>query len=492
MTIDDSHTNENSESRSSLSVEPATIYLFVAEDGNRRVLGEWLAKHGSYQVVDPNADREVGDCDLCIVDYNGLRQHADDLRQVKAETEPVLFPVLLLLPERHSSIIEVDQGKIADNVFGSTIDEIVSLPMRQAELEWRIKALLRLRDQSLRLQQQTDELRWFKKVVEASGHAVYITDPDGTIKYVNPAFERLTGYEREEAIGQTPNILNSGEMSPDYFEELWETVLLGEGWEEKIVDCRKNGELYTAHQTISPITYDGEVQALVAIQADITELKELHRQLRVVDQILRHNLRNDLTVIRGQAEQIHSQTTGEVADAAGEIITLSDALLTTSQKSRAITAVLSDQPDTRQIDIVDTLKRTVNSATAAFPDAQVDLDAPSEAIVSATTNIHEAMSELVGNALVHNGNETPVVSLSVAKKGEVVEIRVTDNGDGIPEMDCAVLETGDAIDDLYHGSGLGLWLVYWIVNRSEGSVVVENGETDGTTVKVSLPTGRTR
>ncbi|MWV41600.1 HAMP domain-containing sensor histidine kinase [Natrialba sp. INN-245] len=488
MTTDDSNANDDYDPRSSSSVESTRIYPLVAEDGNRRVLKEWLSGHDSYWVVDAGEGLETAECDLCIVDHGGIRQHADELKRVKCEAEPVLFPVLLLLPERQSGVIETDRGEIADNVFGTTIDEIVSLPIRQAELEWRIKALLRLRDQSLQLQQRTEQLRRFKEAVEASGHAVYITDPDGTIEYVNPAFEELTGYEREEAIGQTPNLLNSGEMPSDYFTELWETVLSEEVWEEEIVDRRKDGELYTAHQTISPITDDGTVQALVAIQADITELIELHRQLRVVDQILRHNLRNNLTVIRGQAEQIRSQTTGEVADAAEDISILSDNLLTTSQKSRAITDVLSEQPDIRRIDIVDTVTRSAGSVTAGVPDVQVDVDVPTQAIVSATTNVHKAIEELIENAIVHNDAETPAVSLSVTVETELVEIRVTDNGNGIPEMDRAVLESGDAIDDLYHGGGLGLWLVYWIIKRSGGSIAVEGRDTGGTTVRVVLPT----
>ncbi|MCW8173208.1 sensor histidine kinase [Natrialba swarupiae] len=472
--------------RSSSSVESARIYPLVAEDGNHRVLKEWLSEHDFYRVVDAGAGLETAECDLCIVDHGGLRRHADELRRVKSEAEPALFPVLLLLPERRSGIIETDRGEIVDNVFGTTVDEIVSLPIRRAELGWRIKALLRLRDQSLQLQRRTEQLRRFKEAVEASGHAVYITDPDGTIEYVNPAFEELTGYEREEAIGQTPNLLNSGEMPSDYFTELWETVLggsLGRG------DRRPTKRRRALHRPSNDITDHGRrtVQALVAIQADITELIELHRQLRVVDQILRHNLRNNLTVIRGQAEQIQSQTTGEAADAAEDISTLSDNLLTTSQKSRAITDVLSEQPDIRRIDIVDTVTRSAGSVTAGVPDVQVDVDVPT-AIVSATTNIHKAIEELIENAIVHNDTETPAVSLSVTVETEHVEIRVIDNGNGIPEMDRAVLESGDAIDDLYHGSGLGLWLVYWIIKRSGGSVAVEKGDTGGTTVRVTLPT----
>ncbi|UWG48459.1 Signal transduction histidine kinase with PAS domain [Halanaeroarchaeum sp. HSR-CO] len=125
------------------------------------------------------------------------------------------------------------------------------------------------------------ELELFENAVEAAGHGVYITDPDGTIEYVNPAFETITGYSREEAIGRTPRILNAGEMSEAYFEELWATVLDGELWEEEIVNRTNGGELYRAHQTIAPVEDGaGDLLAFVAIQTDITEYKDYEKRLR--------------------------------------------------------------------------------------------------------------------------------------------------------------------------------------------------------------------
>ena len=229
--------------------EPTVIYPLVSGSGNDRVLKEWIAGHDSYLLA--NDDRPIVDAefDVCVVDKDGLQQYKDDLKQVKSAAKPALLPVLLLLSEHQSDIIETDRGEIADNVLVSTVDEIVSLPIRQAELEWRIGALLRLRDQSLDLQTQTRQLRRFQEAVEASGHAIFITDADGTIEYVNTAFEEITGYSRAEVMGETPDILNSGKMSVEYYEELWETISSGSVWEGEIVDRRKDGELYTSRLT---------------------------------------------------------------------------------------------------------------------------------------------------------------------------------------------------------------------------------------------------
>jgi PAS domain S-box-containing protein len=86
-------------------------------------------------------------------------------------------------------------------------------------------------------------LREFEMAVEQAGHAIYLTTPSGEITYVNPAFENVTGYSRDEALGETPDILNSGEMGESYYDSLWATVESGATWQERIVDRRKNGEL---------------------------------------------------------------------------------------------------------------------------------------------------------------------------------------------------------------------------------------------------------
>lgn len=140
-----------------------------------------------------------------------------------------------------------------------------------------------------------DELRRLNKAVEEAGHAIYITDRDGVIRYVNPAFEKTTGYPRAEALGRTPNILRSGDMSEDYYRRLWETIGTGETWREYITNRRKDGRIYYASQTIAPIlNHAGDIDWFVAIQTDETERIESERQYRLLaenatDMISRHS-----------------------------------------------------------------------------------------------------------------------------------------------------------------------------------------------------------
>ncbi|WEL20824.1 PAS domain S-box protein [Halorhabdus sp. BNX81] len=132
------------------------------------------------------------------------------------------------------------------------------------------------------------QLRAFREVVEHAGHAVYWTDPDGVIEYVNPAFETQSGYSAEEAIGHDSAIISSGEHDEAFYETLWETILDGETWEGELVNERKSGERYVVEQTITPVTdEEGEIERFVAINADVTEREERERNRKQINTVLR-------------------------------------------------------------------------------------------------------------------------------------------------------------------------------------------------------------
>ena len=120
--------------------------------------------------------------------------------------------------------------------------------------------------------QREGRLRTFERAIEEAGHSIYITDVDATIEYVNPAFEEITGYSADEAIGRTPRILQSGEHDEEFYRDLWRTLLDGEVWKSDIVNRRKDGEHYRANQTIAPIENEsGDIEKFVAVNTDISE-----------------------------------------------------------------------------------------------------------------------------------------------------------------------------------------------------------------------------
>ncbi|WP_338739582.1 PAS domain S-box protein [Haloplanus salilacus] len=123
-------------------------------------------------------------------------------------------------------------------------------------------------------------LRLFRNAVEASGHSIYFTDVDGTIEYVNPAFEATTGYTADEVIGENPRLLQSGEHDESFYRELWQTILSGDVWRSEVVNASKDGERYVVDQTIAPVADDsGDIEQFVAVNVDITERKERKRAL---------------------------------------------------------------------------------------------------------------------------------------------------------------------------------------------------------------------
>jgi len=261
--------------------DSARVYPLVADAGNEQLLAEWLESVGEFEIVRQPTSISDGAFDLCIVDRGGLRQNYEALRERKQSEQPVLLPYLLLLPEDDPEFLQDESGQLPDTLVQQTIDEMLSLPVRQFELRWRIESLLRMRGQTRTLANRERKLRRFRRAVTAAGHAIYMTDTDGTITYVNSAFERITGYTEGEAVGATPRILNSGEMPEEYFEELWETIQSGGVWEEEVTNERKNGERYHANQTIAPVPGpDGDIEEFVAIQTDITEHKERQQQLQ--------------------------------------------------------------------------------------------------------------------------------------------------------------------------------------------------------------------
>ncbi|HLY19039.1 MAG TPA: PAS domain S-box protein [Bryobacteraceae bacterium] len=132
-----------------------------------------------------------------------------------------------------------------------------------------------------------DKLRWLFKAVEQSPATVVITDLTGTIEYVNPKFTEVTGYSFEEAIGQNPRMLKSGETHSGEYRKLWETIRTGE-WRGEFHNRRKNGELYWEAASISPIRDEtGKPTHYIAVKEDITERKRMEAALRVSDQRIR-------------------------------------------------------------------------------------------------------------------------------------------------------------------------------------------------------------
>ncbi|OYR98889.1 bacterio-opsin activator [Halorubrum sp. E3] len=160
------------------------------------------------------------------------------------------------------------------------------------------------------LQSANERLRGFRKAIEHAGHAIFLTDPEGTIEYANPAVETVTGYEPDEVIGENPRLWQSGKHDDEFYQGLWEQIESGSVWEGELTNRRKSGELCWIDATIAPITEDGEPERYVAIERDVTERKE--RELRIEDQNERLTLLNNTNeVLRDVNRELVAASTRE-------------------------------------------------------------------------------------------------------------------------------------------------------------------------------------
>lgn len=126
---------------------------------------------------------------------------------------------------------------------------------------------------------KNDRLRTFRKAIEHAGHAIFLTEPDGTITYANRAVESVSGYSRGKVLGEDPSMWKSGEHDDSFYADLWETILDGQVWEGTIVNERKDGAKRWVDMTIAPIVDDGTVEQFVAVDTDVTERRRREEKI---------------------------------------------------------------------------------------------------------------------------------------------------------------------------------------------------------------------
>ena len=384
-----------------------------------------------------------------------------------------------------------------DATFVTNVANVLAEAIENAETKRQLRAEIGEREDRER------ELARFKRAVEASGHAIYMTDTSGEITYVNSAFEEITGYSADEAIGQTPNILQSGEHDEEYYRKLWETVHAGDVWEEEIVDRRKCGELYYAEQTIAPVTdEDGDVDRFIAVHTDVTERKERERALEESNERLEqfayaasHDLQEPLRMVSSYLQLIEDRYGDELdadgreflefaVDGAERMREMIDGLLEYSRvetegeplESVDLNAVLEDAIDDLQVRIDE---QDAEIAVEPLPEVQGD-----------PNQLRQVFQNLLSNAIKYSGDEPPRVEVSAGRDAREHVIAVSDDGIGMDPDDA------DRVFEVFHrlhthtehaGTGIGLALTERIVERHGGDIWVESEPGDGSTFFVSLP-----
>ncbi|WP_318567857.1 PAS domain S-box protein [Salinigranum marinum] len=332
------------------------------------------------------------------------------------------------------------------------------------------------------------EIRRLSRAVEHAAPAIYVTDADGLITDVNPAFERITGYDSSRVVGENPRLLNSERMDDDYYDEMYATINGGDVWREAIVDRRANGELYHARQTIAPIHENDRIEGFVAIQEDVTEERIRQQVLQVLHRVLRHNLRNKLNVIAGHAAVLAERlaATGDdtglasataIQRATAELDELSD------RATEAEFALESSGSDRRPIDLVALLRRQWGQFVDEEHGTDLLLDGPDCAWVTADATLTVAVRELLRAAVSPTRDRRSPTTTTVRHAGTEVELRLRLDETAITEWH--PIRTGIETP-LEHASGLDMWLAEWVVTRLGGDLRLSDADGESLLI-VRLP-----
>ncbi len=212
---------------------------------------------------------------------------------------------------------------------------------------------------------------------------------------------------------------------------------------------------------------------------------ELNRQTNlalVLNRVLRHNLRNDMAIIRGytqiMADRIDEDRISEIA------LDHVDRLIDLSEKARELDRVVGTESERKPMDLVSLIKNVTSGIEHRYPSASISIEAGEPVSATLFPSIERAITELIENAAKHSGDD-PRVSITIKTAPNTVEIRIADNGLGLAAHEADVLKTGTETP-LTHGTGLGLWLSHWIISSHGGSLgVTDTGA--GTTMEISIP-----
>jgi two-component system cell cycle sensor histidine kinase/response regulator CckA len=365
-------------------------------------------------------------------------------------------------------------------------------------------------------QQKSDKER--EKLIAAvqqAGEVIVITDLQGTIEYVNPAFEEITGYLKEEVIGKNPNILKSGKHDKSFYQELWDTISRGETFKSRMVNKRKDGSVYTEEATISAvISAEGEIVNYVAVKRDITDQLNMEQQLRQAQKMeaigrltggVAHDFNNMLGVILGYAELALDklEPTDNIHDDLEKIL---DAAERSSAIVRQLLAFSRQQTIApKRLDLNGAVTGTLKILRRLIGE-DVELqwlpDPEPLPVKMDSSQMDQILANLCVNAkdaIKDNGTitiETGVTLFDEAycsdhvgfQAGEYVMLAVSDDGIGIQEEDLdRVYEPFFTTKELGRGTGLGLSTVYGIVKQNHGFINIYSEPLHGTTVKIYLP-----
>jgi len=351
--------------------------------------------------------------------------------------------------------------------------------------------------------------------VDQAAESVIISDKRGTIQYVNPSFERLSGFTKDDIVGRNFSVLKSDTHDEDFYKEMWQTISSGKAWAGQIGNRMKDGSVRQFETTISPIRDDsGAIVNFVSVNRDVTQEVALEAQLLQAQKMeavgtlaggIAHDFNNLLQVIQGYAEVLlrgvsedpsKYEAPQKIHRSAKKGAELTRQLLTFSRKVQSQRRPLNLNQEVEQVKNL--LERTIpkmieielhldkTPAIVSADPIQVE-----QALMNLAVNAMDAMSD-GGKIIIETGRATLDEEFCQthlgARPGEYVLLTISDTGHGMDkEILEHVFEPFYTTKEVGKGTGLGLAMVYGIVKTHEGYIICYSELDSGTTFKIYLP-----
>jgi two-component system cell cycle sensor histidine kinase/response regulator CckA len=409
-----------------------------------------------------------------------------------------------------------DEKAVAEIVQAGAYDCMERSQLTGANLVRTIRCALSLHSTQQQRQVAEQSLRKLSCAVEQSADAIFITNSEGIIEYVNPAFEMLTGYSLEEVTGRTSSILKSGEQAPVLYREVWESIRSGNAGRSIVVNRKKNGEVYYVDESISAIRdAEGRIANFVSNGRDFTERLRLEAQLlqsQKMDAIghlaggIAHDFNNLLTIITSYSELALDSVALE-SPAQARIQEILSAARRAADLTRQLLAFSRKQPQALRVadlnpvvsGIAKTLRRLIGEDIElvfipgqALGRIRLDPVQIEQILMNLAANARDAMPQggqcTIETCNVQVDEQYVDRKRAVIPTGRYAVLSLTDTGDGIPADHLShVFEPFYTTKPSGKGTGLGLATVYGIVKQNQGFVWAYSEPGMGTVIKIYLP-----
>jgi len=368
--------------------------------------------------------------------------------------------------------------------------------------------------------QQQAQLCLLENAVASVNESIIITDSQGVIVYVNPSFTRNMGFSADDAMGNTPAMLNSKQQPKAFYEQFWHTIKDGEAWAGRILNRKKDGTIFPTYLSVAPILNPdgGGISHFVAVYKDLSETESLQKQMVQAQKMeavgtmaggIAHDFNNLLAGLLGNMYLLrkHDQENEELAQRTQSM----EAIIQHGAKmiQQMLTFARKDFTEKHDLDLRAFLKEAQKLAAASLPEnIAFSFDYPGDEetwVQGDATELQQVLLNLVINArhavdglpdpsiCVELNHDAPGPKLiaehqDVSGGGDWCCIRCTDNGCGMsPETQEHIFDPFFTTRGLGVGTGLGLAMVYGAVQNHRGIIDVRSIESEGTTFCIYLP-----